>query len=248
MFLNIQNINYDQDFDDFPISPNYSFSFENNENDTESLIINSPIEQRPIFIICKKKRGRKCSKINKRIHSANDDDNIKTKIQIHYINFIVNFINDIIYSYMTNKDYLFGKFNHNEKRKVSKKAFDKLKSYTIKDLLNNFKISKKYKHKENNNKNSFECLCRFCLFKKIFDMNYLEFFLLYYYNDNKPLKEIIIDNKIIKLSTKTESFYYLIEKQINKDYKNNMIKVINEEYLKDIKNEKIISLNDTNDN
>ena len=47
-------------------------------------------------------------------------------------------------------------------------------------------------------------------------MGYLELF-NYYYNGNKPTREIIINDKTIKLSENTETFYDLIKK--NKDDK-----------------------------
>ena len=46
---------------------------------------------------------------------------------------------------------------------------------------------------------------------KLFEMNYLELF-KYYYNNGKPLNKIVFENKGIILSSKTKSFYYLLEK------------------------------------
>ena len=34
----------------------------------------------------------------------------------------------------------------------------------------------------------------------------------YYYNDRFPLNKLIFNNKIINISKKTKSFYYLLEK------------------------------------
>ena len=46
---------------------------------------------------------------------------------------------------------------------------------------------------------------------KFFNMKYLELF-KYYYNNLEPLEKIIVDGKIITLSKKTKSFYYLLLK------------------------------------
>ena len=44
-----------------------------------------------------KKRGRKTFKVNiKRVHDKYSDDNIIRKIQGHYINFLVKFVNELL--------------------------------------------------------------------------------------------------------------------------------------------------------
>ena len=45
----------------------------------------------------------------------------------------------------------------------------------------------------------------------LFNMKYIELF-NYYYNDRFPLNKLIFNNKIINISEKTKSFYYLLEK------------------------------------
>jgi hypothetical protein len=62
-------------------------------------------------------------------------------------------------------------------------------------------------------------------------MKYLELF-DYYYNNNEPLKEIEINNKIIKLSPDTETFYTLI--QNNEDMKERILKVAEKIYINKI--------------
>ena len=58
-------------------------------------------------------------------------------------------------------------------------------------------------------------------------MKYLDLF-SYYYNGNKPLTEIEINNKIIKISTKTKPFFRLIQK--NKDIKERIMEVVEKFY------------------
>ena len=43
-------------------------------------------------------------------------------------------------------------------------------------------------------------------------MNYSYLFKNFYYNNKKPLQELYIKEKVIHLSEKTKSFYYLMEK------------------------------------
>ena len=76
-------------------------------------------------------------------------------------------------------------------------------------------------------------------------MNYIEFF-DYYYNDNKPSKEININGRTIKLTTKTktETFYELIKKIKQKDkdkhYEELILNVTKKFYLNKMKHIKTV--------
>ena len=93
-----------------------------------------------------------------------------------------------------------------------------LKSYTIKDILNK-RISIKHSKIEDKNLNQkiYKIVCKLSTWlENFFNMNFLVLFNLYY-SKEEPLKVIEYDGEKISLSDKTESFYYLLEK--NKDYK-----------------------------
>ena len=93
-----------------------------------------------------------------------------------------------------------------------------LKSYTIKDILNK-RISIKYSKIEDKNLNQkiYKIVCKLSTWlENFFNMNFLVLF-NFYYSKEEPLKVIEYDGEKISLSDKTESFYYLLEK--NKDYK-----------------------------
>ena len=98
-----------------------------------------------------------------------------------------------------------------------------LKNCTINNLLELLKISDKYtRFDENFNKKNKEKLIQNSWFQKLFEMKYTTLF-NYYFNDNKPLNEMILFEKKIILSSKTKSFYDLTEK--NKEYKNEFIEL-----------------------
>jgi len=59
-------------------------------------------------------------------------------------------------------------------------------------------------------------------------MNYLELF-NYYHNQEKKLEKVLFKNKVIIISDKTRSFYYLLEK--NKDIRKNLINAANTIYF-----------------
>ena len=81
--------------------------------------------------------------------------------------------------------------------------------------MNNICVSPKYKCNEYANRKLVDKYTKKNSFlKDLFKMEYLELF-HYYYNGNKPTREIIINNKTIKLSENTETFFDLIEKNKN---------------------------------
>ena len=181
--------------------------------------------EKPIFEtkLGKKKRGKKAKRINKKVHGAGDRDNIISKIQTHYLNFVINFLNDSIKEFYKNKRINFKKFNHADKSNSTYEHVNALKNCTINNLLENLKISNKYKKfDEDFNKKNKEKLIQNSWFQKLFEMKYTTLF-TYYFNDNKPLNEIILFEKKIILTSKTKSFYDLTEK--NKEYKNEFIEL-----------------------
>lgn len=183
----------------------------------------------------KKKRGReKTTDIERNEHDSNSYDNIITKIQVHFLNFLISFLNDAIDSiFEKNKNIHFVKFNYAEKSNPTNGHLAKMKSSTIKDLLLNIDISLKYKKFEKNiNKKLVEKLDQFPFFQQVFKMNFLKLF-YYYYNNKQPFEQklLIFDQEII-LSEKTKSFYNLLDK--NQELEENIMNVIEFDYLKNM--------------
>ena len=96
-----------------------------------------------------------------KVHDKNEKDNIITKIQIHYRNFLIDFINEIISKilfeecYITKKldkiiylkEYLFNKIDSSFKSNTKKEIMEFTESIKIKELIspsitlcNKFKI------------------------------------------------------------------------------------------------------------
>ena len=110
-----------------------------------------------------------------------------------------------------------------DKSNSTYKHVNTLKNCTINNLLELLKISDKYtRFDENFNKKNKEKLIQNSWFQKLFEMKYTTLF-NYYFNDNKPLNEMILFEKKIILSSKTKLFYDLTEK--NKEYKNEFIEL-----------------------
>lgn len=180
----------------------------------------------------KTRRGRKINnKFKNKIHDSSSYDNIITKVQVHFLSFVINLMNDCILYFLKNPDIKFFNFLYAEKSNIKQKYLENLKKCTIEDLLKNMKISKKYdKSKKYNNKNLVEKLTNLPWFNKIFEMNFLELFLIYH-NNEQPLEELSIFDETIKLSNKTESFYNLLLN--NKNLKKEIIEYTQMTYIID---------------
>jgi len=173
-------------------------------------------KEKQIFMtkLMKSKRGRKSlNEIKIKVHTSSAFDNILSKVQTHFLNFIINLINDAAINLLHfNSKNLFKKFDRHKKLKISSKYFNELKNSSIKDLLENMGISKKYKKCERDiNQKNLEKLIEYDWFKNFFELRFLDLF-FYYYNNEQPLKLVFINGITINLSEKTKSFYHLIQK------------------------------------
>lgn len=184
---------------------------------------------------------------NKKVHDKNKDDNLLRKIQIHFYNFIILFLNDIFKvlnidlqgQFISGKLLLpgnnevdkFHKIEHDTKKKVNKKTVQMLKEAKVKDILE-YNISPKFKKfpSDNNKQISEEVLENNTdkeLVEKIFSLKCLLLFKNIYYRSYKivNLKELGIEkvDKVITLSKNVKMFQDLLKK----NEKNGKIHIIN---------------------
>ena len=249
------SINHDY-FDDLENEFTINFS---SDNSTQSLNLNErPPEtyrgiiggnssevNSPYFIISrqkeqseqeKKRRGKQvelnAKRSKKEMHSSISEDNILTKIQTHFLNFIIFFLNDCVYNYYKNRKIKFIKFAHEIKAKVSSKYLNKMKNSTIYDLLTEIETSSKFtRHNKNNNEKNAKILNKIPWFKKIFELKFLDLF-QYYHNENKQLNKIFLFEREITLTKDTKSYYFLLEK--NMTIKKEIIEITKYNYLSKI--------------
>jgi hypothetical protein len=166
------------------------------------------------------KRGRKSdANRNTKKHSATDEDNLTRKIQVHYLSFIINFVNDVIKSMINMKNPPLFKFLAYEiKKNVNSKYVYELKSKNISDILQ-LKVSPKIKiHDESANEKIYQKVIDMCPFlNDFFQQNYLKFFKDYFCRNNTIFE---VNGKTIQISSRTKSFIDLIKKYDK--YKNNL--------------------------
>ena len=181
------------------------------------------------------KRGRKKEegKPIRKKHSSMDDDNVLTKIQVHFFTYLINITNDIIKSgFGKNGD--FQQIKYDDKKNIKLDNIKKLKNSKIKDILQMKISSKCRKYDENYNKNNYikilEAISNDTSLNWItdfFHMNYLDLFEKYYNNDNSFF------GKEINISKETKSFNDLLKK--NDDKMKECLNIISKRYLQDIK-------------
>ena len=200
---------------------------------------NSSESNSPFFIIShqinqeKKKRGRKVDfnikRTKKVVHLSSDEDNILIKVQTHYLNFIIYFLNDCIYNYYGNRKIKFIKFARYIKTKVTIDSLKKMKNSSIYNLLKEIGVSPKFStYDTKNNEKNAEILSKIPWFKKLLELKFLDLF-YYYYNDTKQLKKIFLFEKEITLTKDTKSYYFLLEK--NKAIKKKIIEITKYNYI-----------------
>ena len=161
----------------------------------------------------RRKRGRKPKNeiFKKRVHDAYDYDNILRKIQVHFLTFIISFINDLIGSFSSNnKNLKFKNLSYNLKKVVKHSYVETLKKSKIGDILQLKASTKNKRSKDDVNIRIYEKVCNLypCL-NHFFDMYYLDLFNQYYF---KSIKVISLEGKNITLSKNTRAFSDLLAK------------------------------------
>ena len=243
IFPNLGNLDFENDNlpNDFSMLyfPNLILhSEEEEEKELKKLYYIEENEKR-ITINKKRGRGRKGALIqSKKIHDKYSNDNLLRKIQIHYINFIVDFVNDILEN--LKYEHRFFRLKYKMKKNVNNDNIKLLKQQSIGELLCN-KISLKYRKKdENSNKKVYEIIKQDSILNKILSENYLKLFKKIYYKSNKTinLKEFGLDKNIV-FSKNVKMFKDLLKNNQSfdkdKEYIKNINECVSQNYIPDLK-------------
>lgn len=183
----------------------------------ELLQINSNLNEKNF----RKKRGRKpANDVVRKRHDKYSEDNIITKIQVSYFNFIRDFINELLKS-IGREDLSFVQIDYNLKKTINKNYRNNLNSKTIKEVFNNNRISPKFTTKEINfNRNICEQIEKENqdILENVLNKKFLFFFDKIYYKSNKKIKmkEFGFDDLEIDLEN-IELFGDLLLKQKDDD-------------------------------
>ena len=219
----INKSHYNDVFSSFKNEENISFLEQNNLYFNQNQNINDTKNKMIKFNVIKKTKRNINSKRN---HNRNSCDNLSKKIQVHYLSFLVSFINDILKN-LDIKDKFFS-LNYTFKRNVNKDFVDSLKKKNIGEILCN-KISKKYKKYEYSNTLVYNKVKQNEVMNKILSLNYMSLFSVYFKSSKLiNLKEYGFDKDII-LSNKVKMYKDIFQKYYNnKEY----IYIVNQYIIK----------------
>jgi hypothetical protein len=190
-----------------------------------------------------KKRGRKCEKSEKdrtnnslKLPRKFDRDDITIKNQVHYSNFIPEFVNFELENYGINGK--FKKIDYQLKKKCNFNYFNELNGKKLYEILI-MKASSRYKNiGENYNAKLYERIKDIPVIKNILNENYLTFFRSVYYPSGRKinLKKYTDDNSdlIITLPMKIEKFMDKVNTFKDQDYAEAYKKCVEELYLQKV--------------
>ena len=181
----------------------------------------------------KQKRGRVRKSLRKELskeHDRNTIDNLLRKVQVHYLNFITTFLNNVLIA--LNKSKKFQKLDYKYKRNIKKTFVNSLKIKNIGDIIGS-EISDKYKKFDKNyNKALLEEYKKDEILSELFKKQYLVLFRKIYYKNKKKInmKELGINlDQEINLSN-AKTFEDLLKEKDNnindEEYKSNLKKCI----------------------
>lgn len=202
----------------------------NTTNSNDSLLGKKICSQRNDNSQINKKKRRKHDKFSK--------DNIKRKIQVHYIKFLRDLLNHIIKEIL-GENIEFYPLDYKFTMKVNKESFIKLKKTSLGDIFKEH-ASPKYKDYQKKNKDIYDYITKKNeTIKNILDKLYLEFINIYYKNIKKINlfkygldKDITLPNNInfYKNLTKTNE----IDSSSDNKYNIKIKKIIESEFISPI--------------
>jgi hypothetical protein len=180
------------------------------------------------------KSGRKRKrqlKEGERTHDRYCPDNILRRIQVHYLNFIIDISNELL-NYLGYK-HEFIDIDYNIKKVISKKKFSSLKKLNIGQIICQ-KTSPKFKnHDKLKNKNIFEEVNKDKKVNQFLSQTFLELFKDVYLKDKRHINENGLN---FQLSEKVKTYEDLLnnekEDDENNDYKKKINDVIQNKYIK----------------
>ncbi len=138
-------------------------------------------------LLSKKRDNNKKNK-RKKEHSKFEKDNVMRKLNIHFISFIVKFVNYNIKRLISKNHPLFTNLCYEFKKRINNTSFNELKNKTIGELLKNegsIKNKRNIIYPKNENEKIYNSLYETSL-RDLLDVNYIQFFRnVYTYNPYK---------------------------------------------------------------
>lgn len=240
-------------FEEDKIPKKMIFSCKKRNHDVEDVITPGPetleknIKKEEVK---KNEMGKKKKKTVYKKHDKMEKDNIVRKIQVHYFNFLINFINEVTQkiiideTYRTKnaeeiihmKDFLFNNIDYKFKSNIKKNFMEEVENMKIKDIISPSYDFCKLHNIINKNEQIMEKieLKNKSILNKILNQKYLYYF-TEIYSKNKRNLDLKEENESINLvlSNKTKMFDDLIIKNSDdKNYISKMKRVVMQNFTK----------------
>ena len=200
------------------IYTNKNNDFEKKE-DKQTCVSNSPDEikennmKHTYDLIAKARKNKSNKKVVKKSKSKRHDNLLRT-IQVHFLNFVINFVNDVILTLSKKKKKvrLFNKLDYQIKSKVNHNYVEEIKKKNIGQILK-LKVSPKMKkNKPNYNERIYEeILKNIPSIQELFEINYIQLFREYFTNKTNFF---YFKEHYVHFSDKTKTYKDLLNKKI----------------------------------
>ena len=173
-------------------------------------------------------RKRKNQVDNKRkFHNKTQNDNILRKINVHFLNFIIDFINEVLFKCNLINDKFY-EINGQYKKKINKTNFNSISNQTISQILT-LENNKKYINK-NQNRELFNKIKNINneILNKILSKKYIDIFKEVFYINKK---DIIYEGLELNLPNTFDDFLVNVKASEDNLYKMRIEQVIKKYYF-----------------
>jgi hypothetical protein len=212
----------DQNFLD--IIPLYEFLLYENIpqiDDSTLCSIESKNEERQLIKSGRKRRRQ--LENGEKIHDRYSTDNILRRIQVHYMTFIINIVNELL-NYLGYK-YKFIDIDYNIKKAINKKQFYAIKKLNIAQIICQTSSPKFKNHSKQKNNNIYEKVKGDEKVNQFLSKTFMELFKDVYLKDKRYINE---NGLIFPLSEKVKTYKDLFSKKKEKDEINEYTKKVDE--------------------
>ena len=234
--LIIDKKNNQLEIDDINYEDLYLINISEKKNDSTSNSVAKMKSSHNIFLT--KKRKNKKSK-RKKGHSKFEKDNVMRKLNIHFISFIVKYVNHNIQRLISKKHPLFTNLCYDFKKKINNNFFNELKNKTLGEILKNEGSNKNKRniiYQKDENEKIFNSVYKTSL-KDLLDINYTEFFRHVYKSKAHENQKFLDIYKKYKAPKNILFFDDFINKEMKKDkingelYKERLKYISNREFI-----------------
>ena len=168
-------------------------------------------------------------------HNKYSEDNVKRKIQIHVMNSITQYMNEILNKIDLGLEHIpvFNKIDYSFKKNITKKIFEENKKKTIENLIEREVSSKFKKFSRDSNKRELEKIKNNEIIKNILSQKYIDYFREVYYKNERSIDLSKYGlKKIIHLSNKVNLYEDIFKgKVVDENYRNRIEEIIRKKFL-----------------